>query len=156
MSKWCITAVASRTWFLENLKSVWTACFILHNITIRDNDKTGFNEEMETLRAAEQKKEQERMAKEGRGGAVEPLFNPEEALDDLDEILREDGVRLPPMGVPRDQWQFVLEKLGHMQCHFQNYLLKSKTCDFLWKKFGKAPTPPSTTGATTSNDNIPI
>ena len=157
MSKWCITAVASRTWFVENLNSMWTACFILHNMTIRDNDDTGFNEETETLKAEEQAREQERMAKEGRGGAREPLFNPEEELDELDEIIGEDGVHLPPMGVPVDQWESVLQRLGHMQCHFQNYKLKNRTKDFLWNKYGKCSPPPATTADTdVPSDNIPL
>ena len=58
MIKWCITAVPSRTWFRENLSKVWLACFILHNMTIRDNDDKGYNEEMGTMRDDQLKKEE--------------------------------------------------------------------------------------------------
>ena len=84
MIKWCITTVAARTWFLETLKDVWMTCFLLHNMTIRDNDKTGWNEQKEEQRRAELLAEEVRMASKGRGGARRPEFNLEELLDALD------------------------------------------------------------------------
>ena len=41
--KWHILNVAARSWFLENVKKIWKTYFILHNMTIRDNDNTGYN-----------------------------------------------------------------------------------------------------------------
>ena len=43
LSKWHILGVASNTWFLKNLCSIWKACFILHNMTLRDNQNTGYD-----------------------------------------------------------------------------------------------------------------
>ena len=57
MIKWVITGVPCRSWFRENLAKVWLACFILHNMTIRDNEDKGYNEEMGTMRDDQLKKE---------------------------------------------------------------------------------------------------
>ena len=47
LSKWHILNVAARSWFLENVKKIWRTCIILHNMTIRDNDSSGYDSDME-------------------------------------------------------------------------------------------------------------
>ena len=52
-----ILNVASRPWLLGNVKKIWRACFILHNMTIRDNDTTGYNSDTARVIAADQRRE---------------------------------------------------------------------------------------------------
>ena len=40
------------------------------------------------------------------------------------------------MHVDEEDWEKVLDRLGHMQDPFTNYLLKAKTVDALWEKKG--------------------
>ena len=133
MIKWCITTVAAKTWFLETLKEVWMTCFLLHNMTIRDNDTTEWNEEKEEQRHTQLLAKEVRMASRGRGGARRPEFNPEELLDALDTRNAANPDQPLPMGIPEDDWQTVLDRLGHMQSHFTNYRLKEHTKDVLWE-----------------------
>ena len=35
LNKWHILSCAARTWLIENVRIIWRACFILHNITLR-------------------------------------------------------------------------------------------------------------------------
>ena len=41
LSKWHILDVACKSWFLKNVCRIWKACFILHNMTLRDNQAGG-------------------------------------------------------------------------------------------------------------------
>ena len=132
--KWHILNVASRTWFIDNVKMIWRACFILHNMTIRDNDESGYDSDEERERTVQQKREQERIA-----SITEPTrptgpvrVNLEEPLDLLDEL----NVGETSMGVPQDAWEAVLARLGHMQCSATNHLMKEKTVEALWEKHG--------------------
>lgn len=143
--KWHILNCAAQSWFLENVKKIWRACFILHNMTIRDNDDTGYDSDAEAERAWEQKREQDRIARTksgpnvGGGGVgqssgqhTSSRDNPETRFDAFDEIDMEP----PDMHVDEDDWEKVLDRLGHMQDPFTNYLLKAKTVDALWEKKG--------------------
>ena len=114
------------------------------------SDNVGYNVQMATKRGEELGKERERMAKQFRGGARTPTFNPEADLDEIDRRHARGGVGEggPNMGVPLDEWEEVLKRLGNMQDHFQNFNLKTKTMDFLWNKYGKKATPTPTTGTT--------
>ena len=67
--KWHILNVAARSWFVENVKNIWKTCFILHNMTIRDNDSIGYNSDKARERDVEQKREQERMARDAVPGS---------------------------------------------------------------------------------------
>ena len=40
LAKWHILAGAGRSWKLKYMKNVWTTCFILHNMTLRDQEMT--------------------------------------------------------------------------------------------------------------------
>ena len=126
---------------MGNLNKVWMTCFLLHNITIRDNDNVGYNVPMATQRGVELARERERMAKGFRGGARVPLFNPEVDWDELDRRHAAgggEGQGVPNIGVPDGDWEEVLRRLGHMQCHYQNFQLKNKAMNFLWTKYGKS------------------
>lgn len=57
LSKWHILGVGSKTWFLKNLCTVWKACFILHNMTLRDNQNTGYDSDGQAVIARELRRE---------------------------------------------------------------------------------------------------
>ena len=108
-------------------------------MTIRDNDNTGYNSDKARERDVEQKREQERMAKEAVPGVpVEdprpPRDNPEEHLDRFDAA----NVGDTPVGVSEDAWEVVLRRLAHMQAQDTNHLLSAKTMDALWEKHGES------------------
>ena len=133
--KWHILNVAARTWFVENVQKIWRACFILHNMTIRDNDDTGYDSDTERERAQEQKMEQERIKRDHPmllPSVVQNRDNPEEHLDILDEL----NVGTTPVGVDQIAWQVVLDRLGHMESMSTNHLLKLKTLEALWEMHG--------------------
>ena len=135
--KWHILNVAARTWFLENVKKIWRACFILHNMTIRDNDDTGYNSDVEIERAEEHRREQERLAREKAPLPTPVRQNPERHLDREDE-LNVGGTRV---GVDEDDWERVLKRLSHMQSRSTNLLLKQKTVEALWESHGASTSP---------------
>ena len=83
--KWHILNMAARTWFVENVQKIWRACFILHNMTIRDNDDTGYDSNIGRERNEEQKLEQERIQRDNTTSHLPVRDNPEEHLDALDE-----------------------------------------------------------------------
>ena len=132
--KWHILNVAARTWFIENVKKIWQTCFILHNMTIRDNDDTGYDSDMERERADQQKREGDRIASEGPlvVPVVPSRVNPEEHFDRLDEL----NVGETPVGVDGSDWERVLKRLGHMQSQYTNHVLKLKTMEALWEHHG--------------------
>ena len=132
--KWHILNVAARTWFLENVQKIWRACFIMHNMTIRDNDDTGYDSDTERERNEEQKMEQERMKRDNPTilTNVPVRDNPEEHLD----ILDGENVGETPVGVEPSAWELVLKRLGHMESMSTNHLLKAKTLEALWEMQG--------------------
>ena len=132
--KWHILNVAARTWFVENVQKIWRACFILHNMTIRDNDNTGYDSDTERERAEELKMERERIKRDHPMllPSVGVRDNPEEHLDILDEL----NVGTTPVGVDMSAWEEVLARLGHMESMSTNHLLKLKTLEALWEMHG--------------------
>ena len=138
--KWHILNVASRSWFLENVKRIWNTCFILHNMTIRDNDETGYDSDEALEREVQQKREEERIARDNPAlprvvHPVIPRSRRHRIEIDLD-ALDEQNVGETPVGVAQRAWDVVLERLGHMQSEETNQLLKAKTLDALWTAFG--------------------
>ena len=57
LSKWHILDCAARSWLIDHVKCIWRACFILHNMTLRDDqdDKSAepYNSEDEACRSRE-------------------------------------------------------------------------------------------------------
>ena len=45
LAKWHILAGAARSWSLKHLTEIWLCCFILHNMTIRDQQRAAKEEE---------------------------------------------------------------------------------------------------------------
>ena len=145
--KWHILNCASRTWFIENVKKIWQTCFILHNMTLRDNEEAGYDsdeaKERDVQRTLQQKREEERIAIDHPAlprvvrvnAAVRPRTNLESDLDVLDEQIQGG----PAVGIPQSAWDEVLRRLGHMQCRETNQLLKEKTVNALWTAFGNEP-----------------
>lgn len=58
--KWHILSVATRSYFLRNVKKILHACFILHDMTIGDIDDTWYDSGKELERYVQQCKEQAR------------------------------------------------------------------------------------------------
>ena len=135
--KWHILNVAARSWFLENVKKIWRTCFILHNMTIKDNDDTGYDSDRARKRDAEQKREQERIVRDNPDLVVEvdaDRDTTEADFDVIDELIGGET----PVGVQEQAWDLVLRRLGHMQSQETNHLMKAKTVDYLWEEFGGA------------------
>ena len=65
LSKWHILDCGARMWLLEHVKIVWRACFILHNMTLRDDqdDKSEepYNSQVEAQRSRELRAENRRV-----------------------------------------------------------------------------------------------
>ena len=142
LSKWHILNVAARTWFLGNVKKIWRACFILHNMTIRDNDNTGYNSDTARVRACDQRREQERIRQDMSQSIedeVEVVDEVSRRLERLEIALERIDSRRPEgvgVGVHEADWEKVLKRLGHMQDVGTNFLLKEKTVDKLWEMKG--------------------
>ena len=45
LAKWHILAGAAKSWSLQHLTEIWLTCFILHNMTIRDNERAKLQKE---------------------------------------------------------------------------------------------------------------
>ena len=80
LSKWHILNCAARTWFLPNVCKIWRACFLLHNMTLRDNEGDGYDSDSAAVRDRELRKEHARVlrmrrsgggGREGEGGGAE-------------------------------------------------------------------------------------
>ena len=132
--KWHILNVAAQSWFLENVKKIWRTCFILHNMTIRDNDDTGYDSDSARERDVQQQREQERIARDNPElvAEAEPLRDTTEYDFDVFDALN-DGET--PVGVQEMAWDLVLKRLGHMQSQETNHLMKAKTVEELWELF---------------------
>ena len=135
--KWHILNVAARNWFLENVKKIWRTCFILHNMTIRDNDSTGYDSDVERERDEQHKRDQRIVARKRGpvlpyGPSVPPRDNPEAHLDRLDAL----NVGETLVGVEETAWELVLKRLGHMQSVNTNKKLHKNTLDALWEQHG--------------------
>lgn len=66
LSKWHILDVACRSWFLPNVCKIWRTCFILHNMTLRDNQNTGYDSDDAATTSRELRREHARVRR-GRG-----------------------------------------------------------------------------------------
>ena len=53
LAKWHVLAGAAKTWSLQNLKDIWLTCFILHNMTLRDQQSAKFEKEAKEAEIAE-------------------------------------------------------------------------------------------------------
>ena len=65
--KWHFLNVAAISWFPGNLKKKWHACFILHNMTMRDNDDSGYDRDKEIKITCQQEREQARIWRDTSG-----------------------------------------------------------------------------------------
>ena len=137
LSKWHILNVAARSWFLENVKKIWRACFILHNMTIRDNDGSGNSTDKEAVRAKQQEIEQERLRNKVpmARSAEEDVGQGEASLQVvMSRIDAQSGGMA--MGIDESEWEKVLERLGRMQDVGVHMELQEKTVDRLWDMKG--------------------
>ena len=108
LAKWHILGSAARSWYLVYLKRVWRACFILHNMTIRDSQKLGEGEVSES--DSEDTED-------------------EDASSDDDDY--EAGVDFDVRDEEAD-WNDVMDRLDHMQCQDTHHLLRKKVQEKLW------------------------
>ena len=93
LSKWHILDSAARTWFLPNIKTIWKGCFILHNITLRDNQATGHDndDEGESTRQLRWEHARVRNLRRERAALGEVAEGPEDG--EVGERSRGAGVR---------------------------------------------------------------
>ena len=68
LSKWHILDCAARTWFLGNVCMIWRACFLLHNMTLRDNQDEGYDSDGAAVRDRELRREHARVRRMRRSG----------------------------------------------------------------------------------------
>ena len=137
--EWHILDVVARTWFLENVKKIWRACFILHNMIIGDNNYTGYDQDEERVSDENQRREQEIIRKErplpllGVGGEV-GVDDATTRLENLElslERLVAGNPDISGVGVEEREWAKFLKRLGHMQDVGINFLKKEKTIEKL-------------------------
>ena len=137
LSKWHILNVAARSWFLENVKKIWRACFILHNMTIRENDGSGFSADKARVRAKQQEIEQERLRNRApcTWSVEEDVGQGEASLQVVVSRIDEQSGGMA-MGIDESEWAAVLDRLGRMQDVGVNMELTDKTVERLWDMKG--------------------
>lgn len=120
LSKWHILGSAARSWYLVYMKRVWRACFILHNMTIRDSQGLGKGDGYESesdLGVAERESDRR--------------LNVEDEDASSDDEDYEDGVDFDVRD-EESEWNDVMDRLDHMHCQDTHHLLKRKVQEKLW------------------------
>ena len=103
LSKWHILDRAARTWFLPNIKVIWKGCFILHNITLRDNQATGHDSDDEGERTVQLRREHARVRalRRARAGLEEVAAGAEDG--EGGERTRGEGARAERQRLRRER-----------------------------------------------------
>ena len=167
LAKWHVLAGAARSWSLQHLSEIWQTCFILHNMTLRDQQSAKFEAKAKAVAKTKAKAAAKSVAKAAARAAaaaatgvpespspppsppvVPEVFVPPTTAPELDKDATDDdmdyceglsrGFAALRVGEHKGRdFAGVMDAIGQMENRGVCILLRKKLIELIWVKSGK-------------------